>query len=204
MFVDEDHFMIYDYPPGYASVYRVSDSGLEFLYTQNFDSCYTTLNAFNGLLTKSIENPRQKTIYSIGDYEFHEAGEYEALPFTKEFFYPEYNKMLKYSNEGAFLYSFDYTVASDEHTIVKPKAISAYPNPCISGNVHFKAQQAKSISIYNIKGQLVKKIEANPETNKELIWDKKDQNQQNVASGIYFYRVEQGQDAQIGKLMILK
>ncbi|HPY97079.1 MAG TPA: T9SS type A sorting domain-containing protein [Candidatus Cloacimonadota bacterium] len=204
MFVDEDHFMIYDYPPGYASVYRVSDSGLEFLYTQNFDSCYTTLNAFNGLLTKSIENPRQKTIYSIGDYEFHEAGEYEALPFTKEFFYPEYNKMLKYSSEGAFLYSFDYTVASDDHTIVKPKAISAYPNPCISGNVHFKAQQVKSISIYNIKGQLVKKIEANPETNKEIIWDKKDQNQQNVASGIYFYRVEQGQDAQIGKLMILK
>ena len=70
--------------------------------------------------------------------------------------------------------------------------------------MNFKGEQTKKISIYNIKGQLVKRLENSNVHDSSFIWDKKDQNNHKVASGIYFYKAETAKGMQTGKLMILK
>ncbi|MCB5251327.1 MAG: T9SS type A sorting domain-containing protein [Candidatus Cloacimonetes bacterium] len=203
IFVNEDTFMAYG-SSNSASVYRVNDNSIEYMYSHNYATNNTVLIPFGELMVSYESYSRIKNIESIGNYGFSEVGSFNALYNSKEFFFPEHNKMLSYTQEGAFLYSFDYTVANADYTVEKPKTISVYPNPCISGNVNFKGEQTKKISIYNIKGQLVKRLENSNVHDSSFIWDKKDQNNHKVASGIYFYKAETAKGMQTGKLMILK
>ncbi|HOQ81232.1 MAG TPA: T9SS type A sorting domain-containing protein, partial [Candidatus Cloacimonadota bacterium] len=107
------------------------------------------------------------------------------------------------------LYSFDYTVSTDDQTLVKPSTISVYPNPCRSDQVRFLIKnntKVKNISIYNIKGQLVNKIsnQVKKDSSSEFVWNKKDMNGKAVSSGLYLYRADSDQEIISGKMMILK
>ena len=74
-----------------------------------------------------------------------------------------------------------------------------YPNPVQNSNVTFKignfaiepSRRSMYIDIFNIKGQLVKRLEDFQSKDREsiLVWDKKDKNGREVGSGVYFYKI---------------
>ena len=60
------------------------------------------------------------------------------------------------------------------------------------------------IYIYSVLGELVRKIEFNDADNGQKVWDGKNQNGQDVASGVYLWVVKTKQDKKTGKLIIIR
>jgi len=119
------------------------------------------------------------------------------------------------------------TTDVDDHTI--PEEIASmrlypsYPNPFKLNNngngsrsddritISFDIAQKKlaeniTISIYNIRGQLIRKLtDPNIQNDKGLVtWDARDKYGILVVSGVYFYTLTDGYDIQAGKLLIIK
>jgi hypothetical protein len=87
--------------------------------------------------------------------------------------------------------------------IVKPSLL-VYPNPS-RGAFQIKAQNtisAYTISIYNLKGQKVREL--NALSNKSLIWDGKDEKGSKLSSGIYFIKTDLDKHSLILKICILE
>ena len=97
-----------------------------------------------------------------------------------------------------------------------------YPNPVRVGEAIIRVNMPNSISInslksidstigseiriYNIKGQLINKSRDFQTINgiPHFIWDKKDMNNQDVASGVYFYRIQMNNEGTSGRFLIIK
>lgn len=87
--------------------------------------------------------------------------------------------------------------------------LKAIPNPFQTmTNLEIKSEPntAFTVTVYNLKGQAVKKWEAvsNADGQSNLTWDGKDQRGQNTDSGIYLYRIETPSKSSSGKLIKLK
>ncbi|MBW6516855.1 MAG: S8 family serine peptidase [Candidatus Cloacimonetes bacterium] len=92
----------------------------------------------------------------------------------------------------------------------------SYPNPFYPGNptrsggvtISFTIPKSSNvkISVYNIKGQLVETIFSDlmEEGSHQVVWSPNTKNGRNVASGIYFYKLEAGNHSQVRKMLILK
>ncbi len=87
----------------------------------------------------------------------------------------------------------------------------SYPNPYIlsqstkSGitiETNNKAETKNGlINIYNLKGQLINKISI---VNGKTVWNLKNKKQKTVAPGIYFYKVANTENKNIGKIVVIK
>jgi len=62
------------------------------------------------------------------------------------------------------------------------------------------------LKIYNIMGQLVRTLHSGTHNKGEfeLVWNGKDNNDRNVPSGIYFYRLRTPNYDRINKMMFVK
>jgi len=87
--------------------------------------------------------------------------------------------------------------------------LTNFPNPfnpstTISFNLIAEITGSTELSIYNLKGQKIKKLEVrNLELGiNDVIWDGTDQNNQPVSSGIYFYKFRSG-DIEVSRKMLL-
>jgi hypothetical protein len=81
-----------------------------------------------------------------------------------------------------------------------------FPNPFnTSTNIHFKfSEQLKyKISIYNVKGQLVKKFKG-LDKEKTIIWDGTDINGNKISSGVYLCSLKTGNFHKIKKMVFIK
>ncbi len=84
-----------------------------------------------------------------------------------------------------------------------------YPNPFNpTTTISFSITQMSSfvtLDIYNIKGQKIKQIVSDQffAGQHSIIWDGKDENDQSVSSGIYFYQLKTGSDFSETKRMLL-
>lgn len=90
-----------------------------------------------------------------------------------------------------------------------PLIQSNYPNPFNpSTTIAFSIPETgrARVSIYNIRGQIVKDLLNGELTrgNHRLVWDGRDADNCNVASGIYFIKLESGGKTSIRKAMLLK
>jgi len=184
-------------------LYRIDEDELRLTDTYNFPVS-TNISILNEVLTCHASNFKYKNLYYIGDGEFTKVGEFESSISSIDCYYPDKMLMISHNNSGSFMYRFDYELDTDDYTVHRPELVSVYPNPCATDNVKFKGEKLKNISIYNIKGQLVKEIQANSMNNNELTWNKKDKNMRNVASGIYFYKAVSEKGVQTGKVMVVK
>jgi len=85
-----------------------------------------------------------------------------------------------------------------------------YPNPiCNSTTISFIPApeiEKSEIRIYNIKGQLVKKLEVRSKRLgvEKVIWNGKDGNGKRLANGIYFYKVISGDKSIVKKMLLLR
>jgi hypothetical protein len=84
-----------------------------------------------------------------------------------------------------------------------------FPNPFNAETIiEYSLPRAGSVrlTVYNILGQAVKVLVDETQTagDKKVIWDGKNQRGQDVASGVYFYRMEAGEFAKTDKMLLLK
>jgi len=133
---------------------------------------------------------------------------------TLEGHYKYYVCALYLNTEGApsntMAFSFPWVDASDQPT---PGLVTRlnhnYPNPFNpSTTISFDLAQAGEVKlrIFNVKGQLVKTLANGNFTpgNHKAVWDGKDTNNRNVASGVYFYRLETKGFTQTRKMLMIK
>jgi parallel beta-helix repeat protein/putative cofactor-binding repeat protein/predicted outer membrane repeat protein len=109
---------------------------------------------------------------------------------------------------GAFYYHQGNDVDDNEIQVVEFN-LSNYPNPfnpTTTINYQLPAVSKVQLSIYNIKGQLVKEL-----VNKVLssgehsaIWNGRDSNDKRVGSGIYFYKLKAGDYQKVKKMVLVK
>ncbi|PID28957.1 MAG: hypothetical protein CSB55_02500 [Candidatus Cloacimonadota bacterium] len=96
-----------------------------------------------------------------------------------------------------------------EEVIASKISTQNYPNPfnpttAISFNIN-KASNV-NVKIYNVKGALVKTIDAgfqNAGPN-SVIWNGVDNDNNSVASGVYFYKVTAGNETAMNKMILMK
>jgi hypothetical protein len=95
-----------------------------------------------------------------------------------------------------------------------PEISQNYPNPFnpetkirfrVQG-LEFRGQIPTTLQIYNILGQKVKTLVNEPKRagNYEVVWDGKDDQGKEVASGIYFYQLKAGDFTETKKMILLK
>jgi hypothetical protein len=87
--------------------------------------------------------------------------------------------------------------------------INIYPNPFnLIANIAFDLSKASqvSVSIYNIKGQLVKVLQEGllKKGHNNLIWDGTDDNNSAIGSGVYFARIKTDKGTSLHKLLFVK
>ena len=100
------------------------------------------------------------------------------------------------------------TVANND--VSKPVFdVSNYPNPfnpetTISFNI--KNSGDVKLSVYNIKGQLVKTLVNDhlESGNHSFVWNGKDNKSADVSSGVYFYRLNTGKNSVTRKMILMK
>ncbi|MCD4817752.1 MAG: T9SS type A sorting domain-containing protein [Candidatus Cloacimonetes bacterium] len=117
------------------------------------------------------------------------------------------------------LVEFDEITHQNEQIVSSKFDCSAYPNPfytsgnsrgselTISFSLSTKNINDTKIEIYNLKGQKVKtfpNLQINKSPNLQIIWDGKDERENPVSSGIYFYRLKSGSQEEIKKILIFK
>jgi flagellar hook assembly protein FlgD len=94
-------------------------------------------------------------------------------------------------------------------TIPKICKVSNYPNPFNpETTINFQTNQNSwiTVTIYNIKGEKITTLH-NGYLNAgkhELIWNVKNNEEREVTSGIYFYRIDTQQDSFTQKMILLK
>jgi flagellar hook assembly protein FlgD len=114
---------------------------------------------------------------------------------------------------GAYEYGAPPYVDVDDNVIVQTPEVflhQNYPNPfnpttTISFSIP-NDNKVVELSIYNIKGQLVKTLvhEFKPAGEHSVIWDGRDSNGNRVSSGIYFYKLRAGDFQKVRKMILLK
>ena len=82
-----------------------------------------------------------------------------------------------------------------------------YPNPLSnSTSIRFNLPEETNceLTIYNIKGEIVRTFLKNNVKNGEFTWNGKDETGNDVQSGIYFYKLNTGDDTFIKKMILTK
>ena len=117
-------------------------------------------------------------------------------------------------NSGNELLIKNYIAREFDLPIIQPIEINSlkqnYPNPFNpETNIFYSTSVngAVELSIYNIKGQLVKKL-VNSSMNAgehNIVWNGKDASDRTVSSGLYFYKLKvDGKTIDTKKMMLLK
>ncbi len=175
------------------------------------------LERFNVLVSTGSTNPNDFTSIS--------GGTYIEAPIT----WTQYSYGLDdYANQtirvaiqcvsnDAFIFMVDNveidapggTPNNPEVTPVISQLIGNYPNPFNpETSIAFSTKEngPVSIDIYNVRGQKVRSLlnENKEAGNHTVVWNGKDDNGKNVASGVFFYRMKSGKYSSTKKMILMK
>ena len=106
------------------------------------------------------------------------------------------------------LWNINPNYAVDE--IIKPDEIQLsqnHPNPFINNtSISFNLLEISQVdlNIYNLKGQLVKVLYSGVASKRTIMWDGKDEQENDLESGVYFYKLTDPNSTVIKKMVILK
>jgi hypothetical protein len=82
-----------------------------------------------------------------------------------------------------------------------------YPNPFNAGTVirfDLRNEGDWDLKVYNLLGQVVRTYNGNGVGNQQVTWNGTDDHGRQVASGVYFYRVQSGKFTETKKMTLLK
>ena len=103
----------------------------------------------------------------------------------------------------------DASVSSEDDQVEEiPVKLYNYPNPfnpttTISFSLNTDSTEDSEIVIYNSKGQKVKQFSDLRDQN-SVEWNGRDENNNSVSSGIYFYKLKSGSVSQTKKMVLMK
>jgi len=115
---------------------------------------------------------------------------------------------LMIQTSGSSLASIAADLAAEEESLPEQFSLSPnYPNPFNAGTtIAYALPQEGNVRlvIYNMLGQTVRKLIDENQTAgyKRILWDGVDERGIRVGSGMYFYRIEFGQQRLIGKMIL--
>ncbi|MDX9977329.1 MAG: FlgD immunoglobulin-like domain containing protein, partial [Candidatus Cloacimonadales bacterium] len=106
----------------------------------------------------------------------------------------------------------DPNIVGSDDDIVEPITFNLaqnYPNPFNpTTNIAFSIpeQSHVNLSVYNVKGQLVKQLknEVMSKGHHTVVWNGKNNNNKSVSSGIYFIKINTEKNRSIKKALLLK
>ncbi|MDD3051171.1 MAG: right-handed parallel beta-helix repeat-containing protein [Candidatus Cloacimonetes bacterium] len=120
---------------------------------------------------------------------------------------------------GAYEYQGDVSAEGNQSNIPVDLLLGNYPNPFRNSNSNsrdgsgtlikyqLKQDSHVNISVYNLKGQRIKNL-LNGSVSKgqhNISWSGRDENNQPVASGVYFYKMDiEGRQKMVKKCLLLK
>ncbi len=136
--------------------------------------------------------------------------EYEYIPATTYKFYITTVNQQEMESDASEIVEY-LTVDADEDLIPTiTKLDGNYPNPFNpTTTISFSVAQTSSfvkVEIFNIKGQKVKQLvnEILPAGRHIVVWNGKDDNGKQTATGIYFYKMKSGDYQKSRKMLLLK
>ena len=157
-------------------------------------------NESSTLTVNTTNTHYERTLFTEGNYEFyvqaHYDGGFDSSPSNSIF--------------------IEYVGLDDDEEIIENKIGSLYPNPVrlkkdkTNGvNLDLSLADLKSsckIKVYNIKGELVRalKFSGLDKGRHTVSWDCRNNQGNQVSSGIYFYKIDFGGENLTKKLMIVK
>lgn len=107
---------------------------------------------------------------------------------------------------------FDFTTVDNDNNDSEPLTLNLlqnYPNPfnpetTIAFNV--PTSGLVKLEVYNLKGQKVKTLINDNliSGNHSIVWNGRDNDNKQVASGVYFYRLKSGGNSQTNKMILMK
>lgn len=132
-------------------------------------------------------------------------------PFSNSISINSYNNKYILANSHFIVYNEDNVVANDNISISLPAShITNFPNPFNpSTTIEYNLQNNEEnlvLSIYNIKGQLVKTLFKGNQTagKHQISWDGKNEENNSISSGIYFMRLQYHNKTDIHKMLLMK
>ncbi len=190
---------ITDYPSSYRAIdnYEVLADGfsdsekIQFMNNGFSQIEYLTPGDYSNLLT-------------IGPYSL-DSGESEVVAFA--FVVGESLEEIGAQAEQAF-YMYPQLTRLRNNGSGLPTAISLsqnYPNPFNNTtSIDIYSEIAAKLAIYNIAGQLVRKIDIGGTGRSQITWDGKNDRGEDVVSGLYLYRVFDCSNMPVKKMIFLK
>jgi hypothetical protein len=158
--------------------------------------------------------------YIIGENFHTDPNNGQNLPANPDSFYAhvDFSNLVHNAMTAQRLYDslFSAPTEVEDFTETHPREFSLfqnYPNPFnpeTKIKYTIRSRQAEpvfaTLRIYNIVGQLVRTLVSEPQESGtyEVIWDGKDDKRNNVASGIYFYKLKAGEFSQTRKMVLIR
>jgi hypothetical protein len=184
---------------------------------QNFTG--QQLNSYNGIITKNAYYSDMNIDENISEYfsiingQLVKIGEkYDYGGIRETYFFPEKRKMVQHSDGGYWVYDIEFTTVTDKDetlSLAKSNHLNNYPNPfnpkttisfSLTTDSHVK------LDIYNIKGQKVRNLINDFRTIgiHKIVWDGRDDQGQEMGSGVYLYRLQAGELTKTKKMLLIK
>jgi hypothetical protein len=204
--------------------FTLSDfSYIETIYESNFIKLFR--NNSNLYSLKYVNSSFISSCYTDGYFEDTHTFLYDiSFPNIRDLKFSNYDEnkfcfIIYYEDDSnqfnQIAYQVDtenYLVANEQIPQHNSNSMTIFPNPITNNrsNVNIKFQIKEKtqadVSIYNVKGQFVKNIfDGNVDSGEKLInWDQKNQNEKQVADGVYFARAKLGNDVLTEKVLIMK
>ncbi|MBN2829357.1 MAG: T9SS type A sorting domain-containing protein [Candidatus Cloacimonetes bacterium] len=116
------------------------------------------------------------------------------------------------TNENYPFLSWEDFIISNEEEVITPITDisylnSAYPNPFnpeTTIEINVKTGEKASLTIFNIKGQVVKEYPEFDSGKHSVIWNGADKQGKGLASGVYFYRFKTQSLNAVKKMIMMK
>jgi len=194
--------------------YNINDNSLRYIGALTSDE----IDVFNGVIVKNAMLTNISEYYTAFNGQIMKIGEkhdYKEVQYT--YFFPEKNRMVLIGRSGVWVYDFEYEeiVPEYDRVVELPSMdVRVFPNPVRDGDVSFKIQVSGiryqvsdfEISIYNIRGQLVRKVSdfALKSGEGTFVWDRRNDRGIEIASGVYFYRVSSGGYQMTGRFLVIR
>ena len=113
---------------------------------------------------------------------------------------------------GLYVVQNDYIPSSNHNNntpVVNHELKQNYPNPfnpTTSISFNLKSAQHVSVEVFNLKGNLVKTLQSGnlSSGDHQVVWNGKNSDNEQVASGVYLYKLKSGKSESVKKMIMMK